>query len=157
MRRRSARRGFETATSDPFNLSRFVEAQTPVYAQATAELQAGRKTTHWMWFVFPQIVGLGLSPTARFYAIGSAAEARAYLADPRLGARLRHCTDLTLAVDGRSAHDIFGSPDDVKFRSSMTLFAAVAGRPSVFERALQKYFAGAGDPRTLDILLGTKG
>jgi uncharacterized protein (DUF1810 family) len=154
MRRRSAYRGFRTAISDPFNLSRFVEAQAPVYAQATAELRAGRKTTHWMWFIFPQIVGLGLSPTAQLYAISSAAEARAYLADPLLGARLRHCTDLTLQIDGRSAHDIFGSPDDLKFRSSMTLFAAVAAPASVFDHALQKYFAGAGDPRTRDILRG---
>lgn len=156
MRRRLTRRGFRTAIPDPFNLSRFVEAQAPVYAQAAAELRAGRKTTHWMWFIFPQIVGLGLSPTARFYAIGSAAEARAYLADPLLGARLRQCTDLTLQIDDRTAHEIFGSPDDLKFRSSMTLFAAVAGRPSPFERALQKYFAGAGDPRTLEILLSAK-
>ncbi|MEW6437327.1 MAG: DUF1810 domain-containing protein [Pseudomonadota bacterium] len=156
MRRRSARRGFRAAISDPFNLSRFVEAQAPVYAQACAELSAGRKTTHWMWFIFPQIVGLGLSPMARFYAIASAAEARAYLADPLLGARLRHCTDLTLQIDGRSAHDIFGSPDDLKFRSSMTLFAAVASPPLVFDRALEKYFAGAGDPRTRDILRGAK-
>jgi len=156
MRRPSARRGFRTAASDPFNLSRFVEAQAPIYAQATAELRAGRKTTHWMWFIFPQIAGLGLSSTARFYAIGSAAEAGAYLADPLLGARLRQCTDLALQIDGRSAHDIFGSPDDLKFRSSMTLFAAVAGHTSAFERALQKYFAGAGDPRTLEILLGAK-
>jgi uncharacterized protein (DUF1810 family) len=156
MRRRSARRGFRTAIPDPFNLSRFVEAQAAVYARACVELRAGRKTTHWMWFIFPQIVGLGLSPTARFYAIGSAAEARAYLADPLLGDRLRHCTDLTLQIDGRAAHDIFGSPDDLKFRSSMTLFAAVAGQLSVFDQALQKYFAGAGDPRTRDILRGAK-
>lgn len=136
---------------------RFAEAQAPVYARVCAELRAGRKATHWMWFVFPQIAGLGLSSMAQRYAIGSAAEARAYLAHPLLGARLRQCTDLTLQIEGRSAQAIFGSPDDLKFRSSMTLFAAVAERPSLFDRALQKYFAGEADPRTLAILAATRG
>ena len=137
---------------DPFNLQRFVDAQASVYRQACAELRAGRKATHWMWFVFPQIAGLGTSTMARLYAIGSAAEARAYLAHPLLGARLRECTALVLAIEGRTAHEIFRDPDDLKFRSSMTLFAAVADDAAIFDQALQKYFAGAGDPRTHEIL-----
>jgi len=136
-----------------FNLQRFVDAQAPVYDEVRAELHAGRKATHWMWFIFPQIAGLGHSPTARFYAIISAAEARAYLAHPLLGARLRECTDLVLQIEGRSAHEIFGSPDDLKFRSSMTLFGAVAGDSALFDVALQKYFSGRGDARTHEILL----
>ncbi len=138
---------------DAFNLQRFVDAQAPVYGEVCAELRAGRKATHWMWFVFPQIVGLGHSPMARLYAIGSATEASAYLAHPRLGPRLRECTDLVLRIEGRSAHEIFGSPDDLKFRSSMTLFGAVAGDPALFDAALQKYFSGRGDARTREILL----
>ena len=136
---------------DPFDLQRFVAAQAPVYAQVCAELRAGRKATHWMWFVFPQIGGLGTSTMSRLYAIGSPREARAYLAHPLLGARLRECTDLTLGIEGRTAHEIFGSPDDLKFHSSMTLLGAVAEGEKVFDAALRKYFAG-GDARTLEIL-----
>ena len=135
------------------NLQRFVEAQAPVYGEVCAELRAGRKASHWMWFIFPQIVGLGQSPMARFYAIGSAVEAGAYLAHPQLGPRLRECTDLVLAIAGRSAREIFGSPDDLKFRSSMTLFGAVAGDPALFDAALQKYFSGTVTPAPASILL----
>jgi uncharacterized protein (DUF1810 family) len=137
---------------DPYNLSRFVSAQDPVMPQVLAELGAGRKASHWMWFVFPQIAGLGSSPTAQRYAIADRAEARAYLAHPILGPRLRQCTELVLATNGRSANAIFGSPDDVKFRSSMTLFAAVAEDPALFDQALARFFGGARDPATLDRL-----
>lgn len=137
--------------ADAFGLQRFVEAQAPVYGEVRAELQRGRKTTHWMWFIFPQAAGLGQSPMAVRYAIGSSAEARAYLAHPLLGARLKECTALVLAVEGRTAHEIFGGPDDLKFRSSMTLFAAVAADEMVFDAALRKYYT-SGDVRTLEIL-----
>ena len=113
---------------DPFNLDRFVQAQDPVLAQVRAELWAGHKRTHWMWFVFPQLAGLGRSDTARYYALASLEEARAYLAHPLLGPRLIECTNLVNAVEGRSAHQIFGSPDDLKFHSSMTLFASRSTR-----------------------------
>ena len=136
---------------DPFDLRRFVDAQAPVYAQACAELAAGRKASHWMWFVFPQLKGLGRSATAQRYGIGSIAEARAYWAHPLLGPRLKQCTELVLAVDGRSANDLFGPPDDLKFRSCMTLFAQATGEP-VFGRALEKYFAADPDPATLALL-----
>jgi uncharacterized protein (DUF1810 family) len=138
--------------SDPHNLQRFVDAQAPVYAQVCSELKAGKKRSHWMWFVFPQIKGLGTSPTAQFYAVGSRAEAEAYLAHPVLGLWLRECTQLVLDVTGRSAHEIFGSPDDLKFRSSMTLFAEVAGDKALFEAALRKYFNGESDRRTIAAL-----
>lgn len=134
-----------------FDLQRFVAAHAPVYAQVRAELRNGHKTTHWMWFIFPQVAGLGRSPMAVRFAIGSTAEARAYLAHPLLGARLRECTDLVLGVEGRTAHEIFGSPDDLKFRSSMTLFAVVAIGETIFAAALRKYFV-VGDARTLEIL-----
>lgn len=137
---------------DPYNLQRFVAAQAPVFEQVCAELRAGRKETHWMWFVFPQIEGLGRSATARKFAIASRAEAEAYLRHPILGARLRECTRLANLVQGRSVGEIFGSPDDLKFRSSMTLFAAVASGNAVFDEALRKYFGGAGDPATLERL-----
>ena len=134
---------------DPYNLSRFVEAQDPVYDRVCDELRAGRKTSHWMWFVFPQIPGLGLSSTSRFYAISGRAEAEAYVAHPVLGTRLRECTAIVNAVLGRTVHQIFGSPDEMKFCSCMTLFAACAPEPAVFEAALQKYFDGEGDRQTL--------
>jgi uncharacterized protein (DUF1810 family) len=139
-------------TADPFRLQRFVDAQAPVHTTALAELRAGAKRTHWMWFVFPQIAGLGLSPTAQFYAIASLEEARAYLAHPVLGPRLREATGAVNAVTGRTAHEIFGSPDDLKFRSSMTLFGGAAPEEAVFHAALDRYFAGAPEPRTLAIL-----
>jgi uncharacterized protein (DUF1810 family) len=137
---------------DPFDLQRFVGGQAGVYAMALAELRAGDKRTHWMWFVFPQITGLGASPMAQRYAIGSLEEARAYLAHPLLGARLRECTAAVNAVRGRSARAIFHSPDDLKFRSSMTLFREAAPEDALFRTALATYFAGEPDPRTLAIL-----
>ncbi len=134
---------------DPFNFARFVQAQGPVLAQVRAELSAGRKRTHWMWFVFPQIAGLGHSATARHYAISSLAEARAYLAHPVLGPHLVECAGLVNQVEGRSVHDILGNPDDLKFHSSMTLFALAQPDAPVFRQALDKYFGGALDPLTV--------
>ncbi|MGC1110365.1 MAG: DUF1810 domain-containing protein [Methylovirgula sp.] len=135
-----------------YNLDRFVAAQAPLYGRVCDELRAGHKTSHWMWFIFPQIAGLGSSPTARFFAIASLAEAVAYLQHPVLGPRLGECTNLVNGVEGRSAFDIFGSPDDLKFRSSMTLFNEAASDTVVFQQALDKYFAGEPDRRTLEIL-----
>lgn len=135
--------------AESFNLQRFLDAQAPVYRQVLAELGAGAKRSHWMWFVFPQIAGLGRSETARFFAVGSRAEAAAYLAHPILGPRLRECCRLAIAVEGRSAREIFGSPDDMKFRSSLTLFAAVAPDDTVFSEALRKFFGGEADAATL--------
>jgi uncharacterized protein (DUF1810 family) len=135
-----------------YDLDRFVAAQAPVYARACDELRAGRKASHWMWFVFPQIAGLGSSPTARFFAIASLAEAAAYLRHPLLGSRLRECTNLVNRIEARSAFDIFGSPDDLKFRSSMTLFKEATSDNGPFQQALDRYFAGEPDRRTLEIL-----
>ena len=135
-----------------FDLQRFVDAQDPVYASVLEELGAGRKRGHWMWFVFPQVEGLGGSAMARAYAISSRAEAAAYAAHPTLGARLRECTQRVLAVNGRTAEEIFSYPDYLKFRSCMTLFEQCAAEPEVFRAALTKYFDGQPDPRTLDIL-----
>ncbi len=134
---------------DTYRLARFVDAQAPVYEQALSELRAGRKASHWMWFVFPQIEGLGHSAMAQRYAISSLDEARAYLAHPVLGARLRECSALVLAVPGKTVHDIFGSPDDLKFHSSMTLFHRAAPEEPVFGECLRKYFAGQQDTATL--------
>ena len=134
--------------ADPFDLERFVEAQDPVYPRALAELREGRKRSHWMWFVFPQLRGLGHSPMAWRYGIASLAEARAYLAHPVLGPRLLACTQAVLGVQGRSALEIFGSPDDLKFRSCVTLFARAAPDPAPFCDALDRYFGGAPDPAT---------
>lgn len=134
------------------DLQRFIAAQDPVYRQVGAELAAGRKTGHWMWFVFPQLRGLGLSTTARYFGLASRAEALAYWQHPVLGARLRHCTQLVLNVKGRTAHDIFGSPDDLKLRSCMTLFATVAPEEPVFAQVLLRFYGGAPDPRTLALL-----
>ncbi len=137
--------------NDPFDLERFVDAQAGVYERALAELRHGRKASHWMWFVFPQLRGLGQSPTAVRYGIGSLDEARAYLAHPQLGPRLLQCTDAVNRVDGRSAYDIFGAPDDMKFRSSMTLFhAASAAAP--FDAALTRYYGAEPDAATLRLL-----
>jgi uncharacterized protein (DUF1810 family) len=135
--------------SDPFDLQRFVDAQRHAYDVARAELAAGRKCSHWMWFVFPQIAGLGSSPMAHRYAISGAPEAAAYLAHPVLGPRLRECTALVMRTEGRSVHDIFGSPDDLKFHSSMTLFAQATTDNRDFIAALDKYFAGKRDAATL--------
>jgi uncharacterized protein (DUF1810 family) len=163
---------------DPYNLTRFVGAQQPVYARVMAELAAGRKQSHWMWFIFPQLAGLGSSPTARHYAIGSLAEARAYLAHPLLGARLCECTTLVNGLEGTSAQAVFGYPDYLKFRSCMTLFAhaarevaqtdgAASADPAgsaggtapaqqVFVAALRKYFAGEEDPLTRELLRASR-
>ena len=137
--------------NDPFDLARFIDAQDPVWPQVLAELGRGRKQTHWMWFVFPQIAGLGRSAMAARYAISSRVEAEAYLAHPVLGPRLREATALVNAVEGRSIAAIFGNPDDLKFRSSMTLFDAVEP-DSMFARALDKYCDGAPDPATIALL-----
>ena len=133
------------------SLQRFVEAQDGVFPGALAELRAGRKRGHWMWFVFPQIAGLGSSPTAQRYAITSLDEARDYLAHPVLGPRLRESASALLDVEGRSAEQILGYPDDLKLRSSMTLFARAAGDPAVFEAVLDRYYDGP-DQRTIDLL-----
>jgi len=139
-------------TEDPFDLNRFVAAQTGQYETALAEIKAGRKRSHWMWFIFPQFDGLGFSPTARLNAIKSVAEARGYLAHPLLGPRLLECFAAVLGIEGRSAHDVFGSPDDMKLRSCATLFAHVSPPGSAFERLLDKYFSGKADNRTLQSL-----
>lgn len=131
------------------DLQRFVRAQDEVYSVVQAELRAGTKRSHWMWFIFPQIAGLGFSAMAQRYAIASLAEANAYLAHPVLGERLRECTRLVLAVQGRSINAIFGSPDDLKFHSCMTLFAKAAPDEPLFKDALKKYFDGASDTATL--------
>jgi uncharacterized protein (DUF1810 family) len=136
----------------PEGLERFIDAQAPVYASVLAELAQGRKTSHWMWFVFPQLKALGRSATARFYGLADRAEALAYGQHPVLGERLEACTRLVLAVQGRSAHDIFGSPDDLKLRSCMTLFDAVLPEVPVFRRTLDRYYAGAPDEATLALL-----
>ena len=137
--------------SDPFELTRFLEAQAGVIAAARAELAAGRKQSHWMWFVFPQIAGLGSSAMAQRYAIGSPAEAAAYLDHPVLGSRLRDLTELACEAPG-SAREVFGQPDDLKFRSSMTLFNALAPEEQPFRTALARFFGGERDTRTLEIL-----
>lgn len=139
-------------TSDPHDLQRFVDAQAGVWDEVVAELGAGRKASHWMWFVFPQLKALGRSETARFYGIASRAEALAYWQHPLLGARLRQATGLVLAVQDRDLRTIFGTPDDLKFRSSMTLFAAVAPEEPAFRAALDGFCAGVPDPLTLDSL-----
>jgi uncharacterized protein (DUF1810 family) len=138
--------------ADAFELERFVVAQAPVIAHVERELAAGYKQSHWMWFAFPQLRGLGHSSMAQRYGIGSIAEARAYLAHPVLGPRLLAWTTLVLGVEGRSANAIFGTPDDLKLRSSMTLFAAASPEERGFRDVLAKYFGGEGDPRTLDLL-----
>lgn len=137
--------------TDPFGLQRFVDAQAPVYRRVVAELRQGEKQSHWMWFIFPQLAGLGHSAMARRYAIGSRGEAMAYLGHAVLGPRLRECTALVNAVDGKTIHDILGSPDDLKFHSSMTLFAAVASDPE-FAAAIKKFYGGTPDRKTLELL-----
>ena len=139
-------------TAGTFDLQRFVDAQSSVYGRVCAELKSCRKQSHWMWFVFPQIAGLGHSPMARRYAISSREEARAYLDHPVLGPRLRECTHLILGVEGRTAHDILGSPDDMKFRSCMTLFTHAAPEDRLFRDALEKYFGGEEDWLTVERL-----
>ncbi len=134
---------------DPFDLKRFVDAQASVYEQVRRELRAGRKESHWMWFIFPQIAGLGQSAMSIRFAIASLDEARAYLAHPILGPRLRECVTLVLGVEGRNAVEMFGPVDAMKIQSSMTLFAKAGSGGDVFERCLEKYFTEALDPATL--------
>lgn len=137
---------------DPFDLARFVEAQAAVFAQVRRELQAGRKHSHWMWFVFPQLRGLGASPLAQRYGLSGRGEARAYLQHPVLGARLIECTELVNRAAAASIGEIFAAPDDLKFRSCMTLFAALPAAPPVFARALELYFGAIPDPLTVAAL-----
>jgi uncharacterized protein (DUF1810 family) len=137
---------------DPHNLNRFVKAQEGVYHQALAEIEGGRKRSHWMWYIFPQCEGLGFSSTSKFYAIKSLAEARAYLEHPVLGPRLVACAEAALGIEGRTAREIFGSPDDLKLRSSATLFAAVSPPGSVFEQLIDKYCESLRDEKTCWLL-----
>lgn len=138
--------------ADPYDLKRFVRAQEASYEQALSELERGRKQSHWMWYVFPQLDGLGSSPTAKLYSIKSEDEARAYLEHPVLGPRLAECAGAILAVDGKSATAILGSPDDLKLKSCATLFAHVSPPDSVFQRILDKFYAGERDAATLRLL-----
>jgi uncharacterized protein (DUF1810 family) len=142
----------QQSSQDPFGLERFVEAQAEVYDRALAEIKRGDKRSHWMWFIFPQIDGLGHSSTAQFFAIKSVDEAKAYLAHAVLGPRLIECSTVLLQLKGLSASDIFGFPDDLKLRSSMTLFASVSEPDSVFSRVLQHYYQGQPDEKTLELL-----
>jgi len=137
---------------DRFQLQRFVDAQQPVYETVLGELRAGRKRTHWMWFIFPQIAGLGRSDMAQRFALASVEEAAAYLAHPVLGMRLRECCVLVMGIEGRSISEIFGHPDDLKFRSSMTLFARAAPDDPIFAACLRRFFGGEADAQTLALL-----
>ncbi|HEY2808161.1 MAG TPA: DUF1810 domain-containing protein [Steroidobacteraceae bacterium] len=140
---------------DPFDLQRFVHAQQPVYAQVIAELSAGQKRSHWMWYVLPQLKGLGASFAARTYGVSSLAEARAYLAHPTLGARLRECAQLLLAARASDARQVLGYPDDLKLRSCMTLFASAATSAQdrqLFQAVLDRFFGGVADPLTCELL-----
>ena len=138
--------------TDPFDLSRFLSAQAAVYPQVLGELRAGQKRSHWIWFIFPQIKGLGQSSHSLFYGIGSLEEAQAYLQHPVLGPRLEECTLLVLQIEKKPINQILGSPDDLKFRSCLTLFSSADKGATVFNQALQKYFAGQPDPLTLELL-----
>lgn len=142
----------EPRNSDPYNLRRFIDAQEEVIEQVRTELRRGRKQTHWMWFIFPQIQGLGSSPMAQKFAISSSQEAKAYLENPILGPRLAECTRLVNAIEERSISDIFGYPDDLKFRSCVTLFAQAAPNEDAFQQALSKYFKAEQDSATLALL-----
>lgn len=141
-----------TGDADPHDLERFVSAQEQVIGSVKRELRGGRKRSHWMWFVFPQIAGLGSSEMAERYAIDSLEEATAYLAHPVLGPRLRECTELVLDIEDRTANEVFGSPDDRKFRSSMTLFELAADDGALFGDALEKYYDGDRDAKTLELV-----
>lgn len=141
-----------TDHDNTFDLNRFTDAQAGIYETALAELKNGQKRTHWMWYIFPQIDGLGRSATAKFYAIKNLEEARQYLDHPVLGPRLLECAEAVFALDGRTASEIFGYPDELKLKSSMTLFASVTIPDSVFVRVLDKYFYGEQDARTLQLL-----
>jgi uncharacterized protein (DUF1810 family) len=140
------------SSEDPYDLRRFVRAQETDYERALAEIRSGRKRTHWMWYIFPQIDGLAFSATSKHYAIKSLAEARAYLEHPILGPRLLACAEAAVGVEGRSATEILGTPDDLKLRSCATLFACVSPRDSVFDRLLAKYYRGERDGKTLHLL-----
>jgi len=142
------------SSGDPYDIDRFVRAQATDYDQALSELRDGHKRSHWMWYIFPQIEGLGLSPMSRQYAIKGAAEARAYLDHPVLGPRLNECATVVYGISGRTALGIFGAPDDMKLRSSATLFASVSGG-GIFEQLIQKYFEGKHDEKTLEKLRST--
>ena len=141
-----------TGPADPYSLDRFIEAQEDAYERALSEIRSGRKRSHWMWYIFPQYDGLGSSATSKRYAIRSLAEAEAYLRHLVLGQRLLECAEAALAVEGRSASEVFGSPDDMKLRSCATLFAYVSPSGSVFERLLDKYFLGERDDKTVHLL-----
>jgi uncharacterized protein (DUF1810 family) len=141
-----------SARGEPHHLERFLKAQEKDHAQALSELRSGRKKSHWMWYVFPQLAGLGKSPTSKLYAIKDLGEAEAYLKHPTLGPRLLECAEACLRIEGASALDVFGSPDDLKLRSCATLFACISPEGSVFERLLERYFAGERDPATLRLL-----
>jgi len=138
--------------SDPYNLKRFLGGQATIYQKVLAELRAGQKKSHWMWYIFPQYQGLGLSMMSKKYAIQSLEEARAYLEHPVLGDRLLECTTIVLGITGRSAHEIFGSPDDLKLRSCATLFSVVSPPDSVFVQLLEQFYHGQRDPKTLEFL-----
>ena len=138
--------------NDPYNLNRFIQAQEPVYSNVLAELQSGHKKTHWMWFIFPQIEGLGQSATARLYAIKNLDEASQYLNHPILGTRLLECSEIVLGIQGRSITDIFGWPDTLKLKSSMTLFSCVSNSNPIFDEVLIRYFQGERDTRTLELV-----
>jgi uncharacterized protein (DUF1810 family) len=138
--------------SDPHNLQRFIDAQETDYQAALAEITAGQKRSHWMWYVFPQYDGLGFSSTSKLYAIKSLAETKAYLEHPVLGSRLHECVNALLTVTGRSVHQIFGSPDDMKLKSSMTLFAHISPGSSRFEQVLDRYFDGNRDQKTIELI-----
>jgi uncharacterized protein (DUF1810 family) len=137
---------------DPYDLNRFVQAQEDDYERALSELKSGRKRSHWMWYIFPQFDGLGFSTTSKRYSIKSVAEAKAYLSHPILGPRLTECVEAVLSVEGRSAHEIFGSPDDMKLRSCATLFASISPKSSIFDQLLEKFFQGERDGKTLRLL-----
>jgi uncharacterized protein (DUF1810 family) len=147
-----ANSGDPPSTEDPYNLSRFLQAQEGDYEQALAEIKSGHKRTHWMWYIFPQIDGLAFSSTSQYYAIKSVEQAKAYLDHPVLGPRLLECAEAAVRVEGRSAREVFGSPDDLKLRSCATLFACVSPPGSVFDRLLGKYYGDARDDRTLRLL-----
>jgi uncharacterized protein (DUF1810 family) len=142
-------------SADPFDLNRFVTAQADDYAQALSEISSGRKRTHWMWYIFPQFDGLAFSSTSRHYSIKSIEEARAYLDHPVLGPRLRECAAAAVGIEGRTAAEIFGSPDDLKLKSCATLFACVSPPDSVFHRVLARFYEGQRDEKTLQLLKGS--
>ncbi len=141
-----------TGTNDPYNLNRFMEAQHGSYEQALSEINSGRKRSHWMWYIFPQLDGLGFSSTSRFYGIKNLDEARAYLEHHLLGSRLLACAEAVIRIDGRTASQIFGSPDDMKLKSCATLFAFASADGSVFHQLLARYYGGRVDTKTLRLL-----